>query len=184
MTPNPNSIRRIRGWLILFVAGLVLSGLTAFPLAWELDLLSRIAAAPLSPLPALWPTLVAWIERVNAGLQETYRLYPFMAYGTDWLAFAHLVIAIAFVGPWRDPIRNAWVIDWAMIACALVIPLALICGPLRGIPLFWRAIDCSFGVFGVIPLYICLREIRRLELSRSGSPNTLTPRAVPRSHVE
>jgi len=37
--------------------------------------------------------------------------YPFIAYGTDWLAFAHFVIAIAFIGPWRDPVRNVWVVE-------------------------------------------------------------------------
>ncbi len=158
-------LRRIRRWLWLFIVGLVLSGVTAFPLGWELDLLRRTVAAPWSPLPVLWPAMVAWIGRVNAGLQETYRLYPFMAYGTDWLAFAHLVIAIAFAGALRDPVRNRWIIEWGMIACALVIPLALICGPLRGIPPFWMAIDCSFGVFGIIPLYLVRRDIRRLEFT-------------------
>ena len=33
-------------------------------------------------------------------------------------------------------------------ACLAVIPLALICGPIRGIPFYWRLIDCSFGVIG------------------------------------
>ncbi|GAA0654084.1 hypothetical protein GCM10010193_00280 [Kitasatospora atroaurantiaca] len=54
-------------------------------------------------------------------------------------------------------------IKWAVIACAGIIPLALICGPLRGIPLYWRFVDMSFGVIGVIPLLIVLRGIRRLE---------------------
>jgi hypothetical protein len=51
-----------------------------------------------------------------------------------------------------------------MIACVLVIPLAMICGPIRGIPLYWRLIDCSFGVVGIIPLWFCRRYI--LELDR------------------
>jgi hypothetical protein len=50
-----------------------------------------------------------------------------------------------------------------MIACAGIVPQALICGPIRGIPFFWTLIDMSFGVFGVIPLYVVLRKIRRLE---------------------
>jgi hypothetical protein len=32
--------------------------------------------------------------------------YPFLAYGTDWLAFVHLVIAVAFVGPFFDPVPD------------------------------------------------------------------------------
>jgi hypothetical protein len=155
--------RRIRLWVVLFVVGLGLSGVTAFPLRWELNLLTRIVSAPISPLPELWPGLVDWVNRVSVGLTETYAAYPFMAYGTDWLAFAHIVIAIAFVGVYREPVRNIWIVEWAMIACLLVFPLALIFGPLRGIPFFWRLIDCSFGLFGIVPLLFCRREIKRLE---------------------
>jgi len=78
-------------------------------------------------------------------------------------AFAHLVIAVAFIGPYIDPVRNKWVITFGLIACAGVIPLALIAGQIRGIPLPWRLIDCSFGVFGAVPLLICRRSILALE---------------------
>ena len=100
---------------------------------------------------------------MNGALQDTNARYPFLAYGTDWLAFAHLVIAIAFIGPFLDPVRNKWVITFGLIACAAVIPLALIAGAIRGIPFPWRLIDCSFGVFGSIPLMICRRSIEMLE---------------------
>jgi hypothetical protein len=33
--------------------------------------------------------LLRWIERVSQGVSEINRRYPFLAYGTDWLAFAH-----------------------------------------------------------------------------------------------
>jgi hypothetical protein len=49
-----------------------------------------------------------------------------------------------------------------MIACVLVIPLALIFGPIRGIPFFHRLIDCSFGVVGIIPLWIVRNMIRQM----------------------
>jgi hypothetical protein len=55
------------------------------------------------------------------------------------------------------------VLQFGVIACIAVIPLALIAGPLRGIPFLWRLIDCSFGVFGAIPLLICLHRVKRLE---------------------
>jgi hypothetical protein len=45
----------------------------------------------------------------------------------------------------------------------LVIPMALIFGPIRQIPFFWQLIDCSFGVFGFIPLWLVRRWIVRLE---------------------
>ena len=78
-----------------------------------------------------------WIVRVRQGLDTADADYPFLLYGTDWLAFAHLVIAVAFYGPYRDPVRNIWVVEFGMIACAGIVPLALICGPIRGIPFWW-----------------------------------------------
>ncbi|WP_446742594.1 hypothetical protein [Silvibacterium acidisoli] len=156
-------IRRIRIWIGIFIVGLILSGVTAFPLQTELDWL--VALLHSSSLEAIASSthLLPWVERVQEGLTETNRLYPFLAYGTDWLAFAHLVIAIAFVGPYMDPVRNKWVITFGLIACAGILPLALIAGPVRGIPLGWRLIDCSFGVFGAIPLWMCRQMIVRLE---------------------
>jgi len=147
--------RRIRFWLVLFIIGLALSGLTAFPLEWEVGLLHRWMAGP--------GALAGWIERVYEGLRVSYGLYPFLAYGTDWLAFAHLVIAVAFIGPVRDPVRNVWVIEFGMIACVLVFPLALIMGAVRGIPLFWQLIDCSFGVAGLCVLWPVRGMVKRLE---------------------
>jgi hypothetical protein len=44
-----------------------------------------------------------------------------------------------------------------------VIPLALICGSIRGIPFYWRLIDGSFGVIGLIPLIYCLRQLKLVE---------------------
>ena len=151
--------RRIRRWLLFFVAGLVASGLTAFPLETETRGLVRLIA----PWRVELSGLASWIERVHGALVDTGARYPFLAYGTDWLAFAHLVIAAAFWGPWRDPVRNVWVIEWAMVACAGVVPLALVCGAVRGIPMYWRVVDMSFGAFGILPLLLLRRDIRALE---------------------
>jgi len=46
-----------------------------------------------------------------------------------------LVIAAAFIGPYVDPVRNKWAITFGLVACAGVMPLALIAGSTRGIPL-------------------------------------------------
>ena len=156
---------KIRIWLVFFVAALVASGVTAFPLETELRIGSDILHA--TPLQQLMPDFVSWIDRVRDGVIATNDEYPFLAYGTDWLAFAHLVIAVAFIGPLRDPVRNIWIVQWAMIACIGIIPLALIAGPIRGIPFGWSLIDMSFGVFGIIPLIIVYRLIRRLEREQS-----------------
>jgi hypothetical protein len=34
----------------------------------------------------------------------------------------------------RDPVRNVWVVEMGMIACALVLPVALGLGQVRHIP--------------------------------------------------
>jgi hypothetical protein len=151
-------ITRIRLWLAVFMAGLFVSGLTAIPLQSELALLTNFTR-----LLPIAPALQHWIVLVRTGLDDTYRAYPFMAYGTDWLAFAHIVIAIAFIGPLRDPLRNVWVVEFGLIACVLIIPTAMIAGPARGIPFFWQLLDCSFGVLGSIPLWLCRRDIVKLE---------------------
>jgi hypothetical protein len=161
-------LRRIRFWLVVFITGLVVSGITAFPLQTELSwLVSALRTSSFRPV-AEYTRLLPWIERVTQGLRVTNAHYPFLAYGTDWLAFAHLVIAVVFIGPYIDPVRNKWVITFGLIACAGVLPLALIAGYLRGIPLPWRLIDCSFGILGSVPLVFCRQSILALE-RRGGS---------------
>lgn len=155
----------IRWMLVGFVVGLVLSGLTAFPLRWEINALAEFMGASPDTSPEDAVGVLNWVVRVRDGINDGYGRYPFLAYGTDWLAFAHIVIALAFIGPLKDPIRNIWVVEWAMLACILVIPLALIAGPLREIPFYHQLIDCSFGVAGIVPLAICRKwilELRKL----------------------
>lgn len=154
--------RLIRTLLIFFMSALVASGLTAFPLIVEVNLLEQLTGQG-TVVETLWPDMARWISFVHQGLNDTNSQYPFVFYGTDWLAFAHIMIAIAFIGPLRDPVRNVWVVQFGMIACVLLIPLALIFGPLRGIPFFWTLIDCSFGIFGIIPLAVAYRTIKRVE---------------------
>ena len=152
-------LRQTRFWLSIFMAGLIISGLTAIPIQWEIDQIKNVIDN--TPwLHEIAPGLVDWLLYVHAGLTATYQTYSFIVVGTDWLAFAHIVIAIAFIGPLRDPIRNVWVIEFGMIACALVIPAALIFGTLRGLPFLWQLLDCSFGVIGIIPLLLAYRLVR------------------------
>lgn len=151
--------KQIRVLLILFITGLVLSGITAFPIETEL----QIAHEAINKSPSE-NKLMLWLDKVYAGVHETNQKYPFISYGTDWLAFAHFMIAVAFIGPLRDPVKNIWVIQFGIIACLAVFPLALLQGPLRSIPWFWQMIDCSFGFFGGAILLICLRKVRTLEL--------------------
>ena len=152
----------IKRWIIFFMVTLFISGVTAIPAEAELSFLSR-CFPPNSMIGA-------WIEKIYMGVTHTNRDYPFIAYGYDWLAFAHFVLAILFIGPLRDPVRNKWVIEFGIIACLLIIPFALVAGHFRGIPFWWRMIDCSFGVLGIIPLRICLKKIKQLELIITKNP--------------
>ena len=146
-------LSNIRTWLVLFIIGLALSGITAFPIETELAFLARHCGA--------FPSAMAnWINTVYIAVKNTNTTYPYLSYGTDWLAFGHLVIATVFIGPLKDPVKNIWVLEFGMIACVMVFPLAFIAGPIRGIPFFWRLIDCCFGI---IPLYICYGNIKKLE---------------------
>lgn len=152
--------KRIKTWIILFMVLLILSGITAFPIETQLAFLVQ----HLDFFPS---GLGQWINKVYKAVHFTNQEYPFMSYGTDWLAFAHLVIAVAFIGPLKDPVRNIWVIQFGMIACLMVFPLAFIAGAVREIPMYWRLIDCSFGLFGIIPLYMCYLDIKKVENLRT-----------------
>lgn len=156
------TLRQIRLSILIVIFGLVLSGVTAFPLLHEMNWISNMIAGE-SKDPASQEGFVKWILTVREGLDETYGKFPFIAYGTDWLAFAHLMIALFFILPWRDPVRYKGVLHIGVVMSILVIPLAHICGPIRGIPFWWRMIDCSFGVFCLVPLWFALWKIRLLE---------------------
>ncbi len=168
MHPPPSSrhLSQIRWLLSFFIVGLVISGITAFPLLHELNVLASFLGVGDVTSANGQSGLTWWILRVREGLQRTYSADPFLAYGTDWLAFGHLVIALFFIGPWIDPVRNVWCIQAGLIAAIGVIPLALICGPIRNIPFYWQLIDCSFGFFGFIPLWIVLLLTRKLATHR------------------
>ena len=148
--------RSIKKQVLLFIIGLLLSGITAFPIETEL----AIAHANISSFPLY---VRDWLSTVYFAVKTTNQQFPYLSYGTDWLAFAHIVIAVAFIGPLRDPVKNIWVIQFGMISCVMIFPLAFIAGPIRGIPFYWQLIDCSFGVIGFILLYSCYRNILKLE---------------------
>jgi hypothetical protein len=155
------TLKQIRVSILIVIFGLVISGVTAFPLLHELNLLASLLAGE-SRDPAAHDGLVAWVLKVREGLEVTYRNYPFIAYGTDWLAFGHLMIALFFILPLKDPVRYEGVIQVGIALSVLVIPLALICGPIRGIPFGWRMIDCSFGILCLPPLWFALKKIRQI----------------------
>lgn len=148
---------RVKKLVLFFMISLILSGLTAFPLESELYFAT-------SWLDSAHPhsSLARWIEVVYAGVHETNQRFPFIAYGTDWLAFAHVILAVLFIGPLQEPVKNIWVIEFGLVACVAVLPMALLGGAMRGIPLFWRLIDCLFGIGGGLILWRCYCDVKQL----------------------
>jgi len=146
---------RLKTYSWIIIIGLALSGITAFPLLTELRLLVELDC---------WPPFVHdWLTSVYQAISTTNQAYPYLSYGTDWLAFAHLMLAILFIGTLKDPVKNKWIIQFGLICCVLIVPLALIAGSIRQVPFFWRLIDCSFGALAGIPLYLCHSAIGKLE---------------------
>jgi len=156
--------RRIRWLTSLFIIGLVISGVTAIPLVTELNWLVSWFGFEGQTSATASTELARWLLRIRESLVTTQAAHPQLFYGTDWLAFGHIVIAVAFIGALRDPVRNRWLFDFGLIACALVIPWTFVFGAVREIPLWWRLIDCSFGVLGAVPLWWCRKWARELEV--------------------
>lgn len=152
---------QIRILTVLFMIVLLLSGITVFPLIPELKFIVN------SNLFEEGSTINLWLRKVLNGLEETQKQYPFIFYGFDWLAFAHIVIAFLFIGVYQHPVRNRWIVRWAIITCICILPLAFIAGSIRDIPFFHIVADCSFGVVGLIPLFIIQDRINKLKKYRT-----------------
>ena len=153
-------LHRIKICIWLVITGLAMSGLTAFPLETELKLM-------VSNDHALPEVASRWLLTIYNAITDTNTRYPYLSYGTDWLAFAHLLLALLFIGPLKNPVKNIWVIEFGMMACVFIIPLAFIAGSIREIPVFWRFIDCSFGFICIIPLVIAYKSIKTLETAQA-----------------
>lgn len=159
--------KRFRIAIAAFIAALLVSGVTAFPLLTEMRLLTSWLGLGDALSPSGHTGLAYWLLTVKCGLEDMYMRYPWIAYGTDWLAFGHIAIALFFVGPLLRPSEARSVLYAGLAACILVIPLAFVCGSIRRIPVYWRLIDCSFGVFGIVPLLYCVRLLRHIEPKQS-----------------
>ena len=161
-------LARVRAWTAFFIAGLVISGATAIPISAQLEAGVRLLGEDLRAGGVIPEGMAVWLRTLRDGIRSTTDQAPFMYYGTDWLAFGHFVIALAFVGAWRDPLRNRWLYQLGMLACAAVPLWAFVFGSIRGIPLWWRVIDASFGVLGFVPMWLCDRWVRGVEGPQPG----------------
>lgn len=154
-----NGLKRAKFMLGIVVFGLVVSAVTVWPAVRELKMAVSIVWGDGESTGALHGFILQAIE----GLESVQANYPFMLYAHDWLAFAHIVLAILFAGAIKDPVRNVWIVQCGLIMCVLVPVLAGICIPIRGLPLRWFWIDSTFAPAGALPLWIALRDIRRVE---------------------
>lgn len=163
MNTETELLRKIRCCIGIIIFGLIVGGATAIPLREELDWLTHLLD------PGRTDSVSLWLNKVRHALDDTYAKYPFVAYGTDWLAFGHFVIALAFVWVWKDPVRYSGLFNFGILACILIVPYALIFGQLRAIPWGWRLIDCSFGLFGLVPLCLARKWVQQVEAGRKES---------------
>ena len=158
---------KIRILLTVFATALFVIGLTALPLVSEVNWFKNNFGSG-TFMEDVFAPLAKWIDTLHEAVLVTDENYPFMMYATDWLAFGHFVLAVAFFGAIGDPVRNKWIVKLGMIACICVIPFALICGHTRGIPYYMQFIDCCFGIIGFVPLCFCRRYINHLEMIEKG----------------
>jgi len=91
-------LRKLRLVLGLFTAALILSGLTAFPLKSEMEHVVAIRGLEHMAPAEAGNGFDRWILTIRNGLRESYARYPWLAYGTDWLAFAHLSLLFSSPG--------------------------------------------------------------------------------------
>lgn len=155
---NNKRILLIRWLTGFFIFALIISGLTAIPVEYELSQITNFCKNN-----NIDNIITVWINKIYQSIKDINFRYPFFSYGYDWLAFAHIILGILFIGPFRNPEKNIWIIEFGMIACILIIPFALIMGQMRNIPFVWRLIDCSFGILGIIPLMIIRNQIKKLK---------------------
>ena len=155
-------LARVKGWTVFFIIGLALSGVTAIPIPTEVESGVAVLGEDLRAGGLIPDAASAWLRTIRDGVRVTAAQAPLMFYGTDWLAFGHFMIALAFVGALRDPLRNRWLYEFGMVACALVPLWALVFGQVRGIPWWWRGIDAMFGIVGFVPMWLCHRRTGEL----------------------
>jgi hypothetical protein len=154
-----SQLTRARYMILIVALGLFISGITVWPALAELKLTVRMFWGDAAPSGELH----SFVLKIINALEATNAQYSFMLYAHDWLAFAHVMLAILFAGAAKNPVRNKWVVQCGLIMCASVPILASICIPLRNLPGFWFWIDFAFAPGAAIPLLVALLDIRALE---------------------
>ena len=101
-----NQLKRAKWMLAIVAFGLFVSGVTVWPAIWELKTAVHLVWGDSVPTGVVHRFVVQAID----GLVSVKANYPFLLYAHDWLAFAHVMLAILFAGAIRDPVRNIRII--------------------------------------------------------------------------
>jgi hypothetical protein len=83
---------RVRVCTWFLIVGLAISGVTAIPIQSEIGVGRAILGDDWSSNGRLPDAAATWLRTLDRGLVATTAQAPFMFYGTDWLAFGHLMI--------------------------------------------------------------------------------------------
>ncbi|MBP5220839.1 MAG: hypothetical protein J6034_09120, partial [Bacteroidaceae bacterium] len=86
-------LKKIRGIIVFFMIALALSGITAFPIETELNTFFSVTGINSESVKDD-PEIFKFLHYIKENVTETNQKAPQLAYGCDWLAFAHLVIAL------------------------------------------------------------------------------------------
>lgn len=154
-----DTLKRARVMLGIVAFGMLVSGVTVWPAVPGLKLAVRLVWGSAEATGVLH----AFVLRAIEGLEHVQSDYPFMLYAHDWLAFAHIMLALLFAGAIKDPVRNIWIVQCGLVMCASIPLLAGICIPIRGLPSCWFWIDFAFAPAAAWPLWIALKDIRKAE---------------------
>jgi hypothetical protein len=147
-------MKKTKPLILLFIALLWISGITAIPAETELKIFQ--------PYFHYFPNAVEnTLNKILQALIETNQKYPELAYGFDWLAFGHIAIGLAFFWLYKKPKEYYFLTEWGKLICLLVIPHAFIFSYIRHLPSWWIPVDCSFGIFGWLLLHWIQKCIRR-----------------------
>lgn len=153
----------VRVLLGIVAFGLLVSGLTCYFLEWEVRFVTQVVWGGSPDTIPFMAEEYKLLVKVGEGLKVLMRDYPEFMLGTDWLGFAHVILAILFAGAMPDPVRNIWIVRFGIVSAVLVVPSAWLFGYMRGLPAIHYFVDASFGIGAVIPLILAHRILKKYD---------------------
>jgi len=156
---------RIKVLTWVFILGLIFSGATAIPLEPELNLLAKFFGVADKSSIEVASGMAHWILRSRSPARHQCEI----SVSGVWNRLAGVRTFCNRSGVHRGiarPGSQRVAFYLCMIACVMIVPYAFIFGGVRGIPVYWRLIDCSFGVFGILPIWYLPPMRQEIEMLR------------------